>query len=129
MAGIGRFEEIDAWKEASELARAVYHVTSLASFNKDIELRRQMRRASVSVMANIAEGFDAASNREFLKFLGYALRSATEIQSHLYVALDQGYVDQKMFGSLQEKTVTVKNLIGGFMRYLRSRTRSHRTTP
>ncbi len=129
MAGIGRFEEIDAWKEARDLARAVYHVTSLASFNKDIELRRQMRRASVSVMANIAEGFDAASNREFLKFLGYALRSATEIQSHLYVALDQGYVDQKMFGSLQEKTVTVKNLIGGFMRYLRSRTRSHRTTP
>ena len=129
MAGIGRFEEIDAWKEARDLARAVYHVTSLASINKDIELRRQMRRASVSVMANIAEGFDAASNREFLKFLGYALRSATEIQSHLYVALDQGYVDQKMFGSLQEKTVTVKNLIGGFMRYLRSRTRSHRATP
>ena len=129
MAGIGRFEEIDAWKEARDLARVVYHVTSLASFNKDIELRKHMRRASVSVMANIAEGFDAASNREFLKFLGYALRSATEIQSHLYVALDQGYVDQKMFGSLQEKTVTVKNLIGGFMRYLRSRTRSHRTTP
>ena len=70
MAGIGRFEEIDAWKEARDLARAVYHITSLASFNKDIELRRQMRRASVSVMANIAEGFDAASNRGVPEILG-----------------------------------------------------------
>jgi four helix bundle protein len=75
-------------------------------------------------MANIAEGFDASSNREFAMFLGYALRSGTEIQSHLYVTLDQGYVDQKTFDLLREQTVMVKSLIGGFIRYLRAHPRS-----
>jgi len=124
MAKIERFEDIDAWKEARSLTRAIYQVTGLPAFNKDIELRQQMRRASVSIMANIAEGFDAASSREFVKFLGYALRSGTEIQSHLYVALDQGYADQRTFDSLREHTVKVKSLIGGFIRYLRSRPRA-----
>jgi len=124
MTGIEKFEDIDGWKEARTLTRAIYQVTRLPGFNKDIDLRQQMRRASVSIMANIAEGFDAASNREFIKFLGYALRSGTEIQSHLYVALDQGYLDQSTFDSIREKTVKAKSLIGGFIRYLRSRTRS-----
>lgn len=124
MAGIGRFEDIDGWKEARTLTKAIYQATRLPGFNKDLDLRQQMRRASVSIMANIAEGFDAASNREFVKFLGYALRSGAEVQSHLYVALDQGYMDQRTFDSLREHTVRVKNLIGGFIRYLRSRPRS-----
>jgi len=115
MAKIERFEDIEAWKEARTLTKAVYQATRLPGFNQDIDLRQQMRRASVSIMANIAEGFDAASNREFIKFLGYALRSGTELQSHLYVALDQGYVDQRTFGSLRERTVLVKSLIGGFI--------------
>lgn len=75
----------------------------------------------VSVIANIAEGFDGGSNREFIKFLGYALRSTTEAQSHLYAALDQGYIDQQRFQSLYDLTVKVKNLTSGFVRYLRSR--------
>ena len=124
MAGIEKFEDIDGWKEARKLTRAIYQATRLPAFNKDIDLRQQMRRASVSIMANIAEGFDAASNQEFAKFLGYALRSGTEIQSHLYVALDQGYVDQRTFDSLRVQTVQVKGLIGGFIRYLRSHPRS-----
>ena len=70
-------------------------------------------------MANIAEGFDSGSDREFLRFLGYALRSASELQSHLYVALDQGYVDDESFSSVYYHIVKVKNLIGGFARYLR----------
>ena len=124
MAGIEKCEDIEGWKGARNLTRVIYHVTRLPAFIKDIDLRQQMRRASVSIMANIAEGFDAASNREFVKFLGYALRSGTEIQSHLYVGLDQGYVDQRTFDSLREQTVKVKSLIGGFIRYLRSRPRS-----
>jgi four helix bundle protein len=124
MAGIERFEEIEGWKEARNLTKAIYQVTRLSAFNKDIDLRQQMRRASVSIMANIAEGFDASSNREFAMFLGYALRSGTEIQSHLYVAFDQGYVDQRTFDSLRVQTVQVKGLIGGFVRYLRSHSRS-----
>ena len=72
-------------------------------------------------MANIAEGFDGGSNREFVRYLGYALRSTTEVQSHLYVASDQGHIDQQGFKSLYDLSVEVKNLISGFLRYLRSR--------
>jgi len=71
-------------------------------------------------MANIAEGFDGGSHREFLKFLAYALRSTTEVQSHLYVAFDQNYIDQQAFSRLFDLSVQVKNLISGFVRYLRS---------
>lgn len=70
-------------------------------------------------MANIAEGFDGGSTREFLKFLAYAFRSATEVQSHLYVALDQGYLDQQAFKLLYDHGVKVKSIIRGFIRYLR----------
>lgn len=123
MAGIKRFEEIEAWKEARKLTREVYRATRQGGFRRDFGLRDQVQRASISIMANIAEGFDAGSNREFLKFLGYALRSASEVQSHLYVALDQEYIGQQPFESLFEITVRVKNLISGFIRYLRSRPR------
>jgi four helix bundle protein len=98
----------------------LYNVTEQGAFRKDFGLREQLQRASVSIMANIAEGFDGGSNREFLKFLSYALRSATEVQSHLYVALDQRYLDQQAFQSLYNLSVEIKNLISGFIRYLRS---------
>ncbi len=71
-------------------------------------------------MANIAEGFDSQSNREFIKFLWYALRSASEVQSHLYVALDQRYLDKEGFEDVYLKTVSVKKLILGFIRYLKT---------
>ncbi|MFB6273721.1 MAG: four helix bundle protein [Salinibacter sp.] len=85
---IDRFEDIQAWRAARELTRAIYDVTSRSPFSRDFGLRDQIQRASVSIMANIAEGFDSASDQGFIQFLGYALRSATEVQSHLYVALD-----------------------------------------
>ena len=71
-------------------------------------------------MANIAEGFDGGSDREFIKFLGYAIRSASELQSHLYVALDRAYIDRTQFDILYELAIKVKNLTAGFVRYLRS---------
>jgi four helix bundle protein len=120
MAGIERFEDIDAWKEARKLTQEVYRATGQRGFQKDTGLREQLQRASVSIMANIAEGFDAATDREFLQFLSYALRSATEMQSHLYVALDQRYVNSTHFDALFSGSVTVKNLIGGFIRYLKA---------
>jgi len=124
MAGIQRFEDIEAWKEARNLTREIYRPSSRGGFRKDFGLRDQLQRASVSVMANIAEGFDGSSIREFLKFLSCAVRSTTEVQSHLYVALDQGYIDQEAFTSLYGFTVRVKNLTSGFMLYLRSRSRT-----
>lgn len=116
---ISRFEDIEAWQAGRKLTRAVYELTSVGQFSKDYGLRDQIQRAAVSVMANVAEGFDSRSNQEFVRFLGYAVRSATEVQSHLYVALDQEYVPQDQFDAIYQQAVQVKNLLHGFIRYLR----------
>lgn len=124
MSGITRFEDIDAWKAARELTSQIYAVTCEGTFAKDYGLKDQIQRAATSIMANVAEGFDGGSDREFIRFLGYARRSATEVQSHLYVALDQHYIDEREFLALHEKTGAVKSLISGFIRYLRTQPRS-----
>jgi four helix bundle protein len=116
---IERFEDIEGWQEARVLARMVYEVSSMGQFARDFRLRRQIEDATASVMANIAEGFDAGSDTEFIRFLGYARRSASEVQSHLYIALDRRYVAKKDFDAIYQKAVQVKKLINGFIRYLR----------
>ena len=118
---IKQFEEIRAWQSARELTNAVYRASNQSDFAKDFRFRDQIRAASVSTMANIAEGFDSSSDKEFIRFLSFARRSATEVQSHLYVALDQSYITQEQFDDLFQMTVAVKNLISGFMRYLSTR--------
>jgi len=122
--GISRFEDIEAWKAARELTKSIYKITSDDRFSNDYGLRDQIQRAAVSIMANIAEGFDSQSNRSFIQFLGYALRSATEVQSHLYVAVDQAYIEQNGFKNLYQQAGQAKSLIHGFMRYLRNAERS-----
>ena len=129
MAKIERFEDIEAWKAAREIAQQVYSVTRYGDFARDFGLRDQIQCAAVSIMANIAEGFDSGSNKEFIRFLGYAIRSATEVQSHLYVALDEGYLDQEKFNMLFALTTKCKNLVSGFSRYLRSHHKSHSLEP
>jgi len=118
---INRFEDIRAWQYARELTNAIYQISNQKEFAKDFRFRDQIRSASVSIMANIAEGFDSSSDKEFLRFLGFARRSATEVQSHLYVALDQTYISQQQFDELFQMTIAAKNLISGFMRYLQSK--------
>jgi len=128
---IERFEDIEGWQEARVLARLLYEVTSKGQFARDFRLRRQVEDAAASVMANIAEGFDAGSDAEFIRFLGYARRSASEVQSHLYIALDRGYVTEEEFEEIYQKAVQVKKLINGFIRYLRksqAKTTRPRTT-
>ena len=115
---IERFEDIEAWKAARTLVRDTYAVSGEGRFVKDFGLRDQIRQAAVSVMANVAEGFDGRSTQEFLRFLGYAFRSATEVQSHLYVALDQSYIRNEDFYAVYRQATEVKKLINGFMRYL-----------
>jgi four helix bundle protein len=115
---IERFEDIQAWQKARELARMVYGVTGRGTFGRDYGLHDQIRRAAGSVMANVAEGFDAGSDTEFVRFLRYARRSASEVQSHLYVALDQSYVTQAQFDQMYQTAAEAKRLIGGFIRYL-----------
>ena len=117
---IEKFEDIEAWQVGRNLTQAIYRVTAQGKFVKDFGLRDQIQRAAVSIMANVVEGFDSQSNKAFIQFLGYALRSATEVQSHLYVALDQGYVSREVFNNLYQQAVKTKSIIHGFMRYLRN---------
>lgn len=118
MATIERFEDIEAWKKARELARDVYALSSDGPLARDFGLRDQIRRAAVSVMSNIAEGFERGGDVEFRRFLCIAKGSAGEVKAQLYVALDAGMISQDVFDSLYNRAAETGNLIGGFMRYL-----------
>lgn len=119
MAKIERFEDILAWQKARELVAAIYETSSDGQFAKDFGLRDQIRRAAVSIMLNIAEGFARKSNREFFQFLVIAHGSAAEVQSALYVALDQKYISQEQFESLYKMTDEASKTIMGFANYLK----------
>ena len=118
MARIEKFEDIEAWQKARELTREIYRVTNQGAFAKDFGLRDQIRRASVSIMSNIAEGFGRGGNREFIQFLSMAKGSAAEVQAQLYVAADAGYLTKDQFEQLYSIAQSTGNLIGGFIRYL-----------
>ena len=118
MAMIQRFEDIQAWQEARTLVKMIYQLTNKEKFSKDFGMRDQIRRASVSVMNNIAEGFDCESKVEFARFLGIARRSAVEVQSILYAAMDVEYIDQTEFDIHYEQARKTKALVGGFKRSL-----------
>lgn len=120
MAAINRFEDIRAWQLARSLVNFVYEVTSTGSFSRDFSLRDQIRRAAGSIMHNIAEGFDSGTDLEFRRFLRISQRSALEVQSQLYTAIDQKYITQAQFNLLYEQTETVKAHVKKFARYLTS---------
>ena len=119
MATVKRFEEIEAWQTARSLTKAIYDCSNVGAFARDYGLRDQIRRAAVSVMSNIAEGFERGGTAEFLQFLSVSKGSAGEVEAQLYVALDQGYITEDEFTSLQGLAQTTKRLIAGFIRYLR----------
>lgn len=118
MAMIQKFEDIQAWREARILVKMIYQLTNKEKFSKDFGMRDQVRRAAVSVMNNIAEGFDCESKTEFARFLGISRRSAVEVQSLLYTALDVDYIDQNEFETHYEQARKTKALVGGFKRSL-----------
>ena len=115
---IERFEDIEAWRIARELTSQIYTATDKGALARDFGLRDQMRRAAGSIMQNIAEGFDAGSNAEFIRFLNYAKRFCTEVQSELYVALDNRYLTQPQFNVLYEQIRLTRAKIGAFIQYL-----------
>lgn len=121
MALIKRFEDIIAWQEARKMVKAIYKLTSEGSLARDFGMRDQIQRASVSVMANIAEGFDCDSQIEFARFLGIARRSAVEVQSLLYAALDIGYINQQVFETEYKQADKTKAIIGGLKSSLKKR--------
>jgi len=118
MASIEKFEDIEAWQKARELTREIYRITNQGAFVKDFGLRDQIRRAAVSIMSNIAEGFGRGGNREFIQFLSTAKGSASEVEAQLYVALDAEYITKDQFQQLYGLAQSSGKMIGGFIRYL-----------
>jgi len=119
MATFQKFTDIEAWQKARELTFEIYAVTKRAPFSKDFELRGQIRDASVSVMSNIAEGFDRSGTGEFIQFLSIAKGSAAEVVSQLYVALEQKYITKEEFERSCPLATEAGRKIGALMRYLR----------
>jgi len=117
---IERFEDIEAWQLARELTRMVYRLTAKSGFEKDFGLKGQIQDAAGSSMHNIAEGFDSEANTEFIRFLRYAKRSCTEVQSELYVALDTSYISSEEFQVVYEQARRTRAAIRGFINYLKS---------
>jgi four helix bundle protein len=115
---IERFEDIEAWQLARELTRKVCGLTKKAKFARDLGLKKQIQDAAGSSMHNIAEGFDSETNLEFIRFLRYAKPSCTEIQSELYVALDQQYITNAEFQDMYDHAGRTRATIRGFIKYL-----------
>ena len=119
MTTFNNFEEIEAWQKARYLTRKIYSLSNQGSFSKDFGLRDQIRRASVSTMSNIAEGFERGGTKEFVQFLSIAKGSSGEVRSQLYVAVDQGYINKETFDYLFDLASETSRMIAGLMNYLR----------
>ncbi len=117
---IEKFEDIEAWQEARNMVNRFYSVCKVIELKKDYSLADQIRRAAISIMANIAEGFSRKSKKEFIQFLYIAKSSAAELQSHLYVALDQGYLDKEKFDDLYGESEKIQRMLPNFIKYLNS---------
>lgn len=118
MARIEKFEDIEAWKQARETIKLIYQISAEGSFGRDFTLRDQIRRAAVSIISNIAEGFERDGDKEFLQFLAIAKGSCGEVRAQLYIALDQNYIDEHQFTLILNKLLETSRTISGFMKYL-----------
>jgi four helix bundle protein len=124
MATISRFEEIEAWQLARELTNLVYGFTRQEKFSRDFGLKDQLQRATVSVMSNIAEGFESQTQAQFIRYLGIAKASAAEVRSQLYVALDQQYITPDEFQTAFDLAYKTLRKIVRFSTYLESNTQA-----
>ncbi len=128
MAGITRFEDIQAWQTARQLSKLIYSLTAQGAFAKDFGLKDQIRRAAVSVMSNIAEGFESRTDAQFINFLGSTRASAGEVRSQLYVALDCRYISQEQFNQAYELADKSARQIARFIDYLETHPRPRRVS-
>lgn len=113
MSGVERFEDLIAWQKARALTKAIYQVTQRGAFAKDYGLAGQIQRAAVSIMSNLAEGFERGGDGDFHRFIVMAKASCAEVRSQLYVALDTGYLNAGEFQQLQSQAEEVARLVGG----------------
>ncbi|MCO6449750.1 MAG: four helix bundle protein [Caldilineales bacterium] len=121
MPKITRFEDIEAWQTARALTRQIYEVSNQGAFARDYGLRDQMRRAAVSILSNIAEGFESRTQPQFISYLGMAKASAGELRAQLYVAQDVGYLDASTFDLLYDQTDKCSRQLSRFITYLEKR--------
>ena len=115
---IKKFEDLESWKKARQLTNKIYDATAEGSFIRDFGLKDQIRRASISILSNIAEGFERGGDKEFLQFLAVAKGSCGEVRAQLYIAVDQGYLSQDSFEKLFNSANEIGRLISGLMKYL-----------
>ena len=120
MAKFSKFEEIQAWQKARDVTLQIYTLTNEEKFSRDYGLKDQIRRAWVSIMANIAEGHGRRTNIEFANFLNIARGSVAEVQSHLYIALGLNYIDKKQFDELYQTLTEISRMLLSLAQYLRS---------
>jgi len=118
MGKFNSFEEINSWQKSRIFNKKVYLITENESFKKDFDFARQIRRASVSISSNIAEGFERNTDKEFIYFLYVAKASAGEVRSQLYLALDLNYITKQDFEELLFEITEISKLLSGFIKYL-----------
>ena len=121
MGTFSKFEEIQAWQKACDVTLLIYKMTADGGFSKDFGLKDQIRRASVSIMANIAEGHGRRTNIEFANFLNISRGSVAEVQSHLYIALGLDYINQKDFDELYQTLTEISRMLLSLAQYLRGK--------
>ena len=126
MSTVERFEDLDVWKRSRKLANLVYDMTDGELFKRDFVLRDQIRRAAVSVMSNIAEGFESKTQAMFIEYLGRAKASAGELRAQLYLALDRNYLDDKLFETASSEAQICSRQIVSLNRYLESKPNARR---
>lgn len=119
MSRIEKFEDLEAWKLARKTTRLIYSATAKGDFAKDFALTNQIRRAAISILSNIAEGFERNGDKEFIQFLTVAKGSCGEARAQLYVAFDQAYLDESEFAELEKRLSEISRMISGLIKYLK----------
>jgi four helix bundle protein len=119
MAKIEKFEDIEAWQSARALTNLVYTISDTGKFGRDFSLRDQIRRAAISIVSNIAEGYERDGDKEFIQFLSVAKGSCGEVRAQLYLALDRQYIANEQFVKVSGKSAEVSRMISGLIKYLR----------
>lgn len=117
---IDKFEDLQVWQKSRDIVNLIYEISNKKEFSKDFALRDQIRRAVISIMSNISEGFSRDSTKEFIRFLFIAKSSASEVQSQLYIAKDQGYIEEKEFEEIYDSLDHCSRQISNFITYLRN---------
>lgn len=120
MSTVRRFEDLRVWQLAREIVNDIYQLTNIGPFSKDFALMNHIRRSAISVLSNIAEGFEAGTDKKFANYVNIAKSSAGECRAQLYLALDQSYIDKNEFELLKEKLISVSKQLSKLETYLRS---------